>query len=63
MVKTIQEVPVSNIEVYDAIDRKFGFYKVIVAMISQHEDEHIQENGLRCLLRILRAMPSSTKES
>lgn len=62
MVKMIQDVTVSNVDAYTVIEKNYGFYKVIVAMISQHEDEHIQEHGLHSLLRILRATPS-TKES
>lgn len=58
----IQDFPVASGEAYAVIEEGAGFFKVVVAMISHHENENIQENGLHSLVRIMRATMSSKRE-
>lgn len=59
----VQEFPVSNLDAYRIVDEGSGCFKVIVAMISQPDNEHIQEHGLHCFVRIMRSTSSSKRES
>lgn len=63
ILETIQNLPADDPEAYAALDQGHAFSKVIVAMLSQHEDGALQEQGLHCFVRILRNTPSSQKES
>lgn len=63
LLNAIQDYAVTNAEAQGVIERGLGYYKVVVAMISQQEDEQIQELGLHCLVRIIRALPSNLKEA
>lgn len=59
----IQDFPVAaNPEAFAVIEKGSGCFKVIVAMISQHENENIQEHGLHSFVRIMRATSSNKRE-
>lgn len=62
MLVAVQDIQPSNIEAYDVIERESGYAKVVVAMIAHHEDENIQEQGLHCLVRLIRATPTNMQE-
>lgn len=59
----IQRLPLSDFEAFKILEEGNGFSKVIVAMLSQHEDPYLQEQGLYSIIRVLRAAPSSQREA
>ncbi|CDF38635.1 unnamed protein product [Chondrus crispus] len=62
ILEAIQNIPADDSEAYGILDQYHGFSKVIVAMLSQFEDGALQEQGLHCIVRILRNTQSSRKE-
>lgn len=62
LLMTIQEIPASSAEAHSIIEHGSGYSKIIVAMISQHDDEQIQEHGLHCFVRFMRATSTGMRE-
>lgn len=63
LLNTIQRFPISDTEAFSIVEQSNGFSKIVVAMLSQHEDEFIQEQGLHSLVRIIRSTPSAQRET
>eukprot|EP00178_Gracilaria_changii_P013091 TRINITY_DN368_c0_g1_i1.p1 TRINITY_DN368_c0_g1~~TRINITY_DN368_c0_g1_i1.p1 ORF type:complete len:1761 (-),score=295.23 TRINITY_DN368_c0_g1_i1:14459-19741(-) len=55
-------LPLRNTEAYALLEHENAFAKVVVGMISQIEDEAIQEAGLLAIVRIVRTTHASKKE-
>lgn len=63
LLTAMQTYAVNDAEAFSVLEERNGFPKVIVAMVSQHEEEQIQEQGLHAFVRLVRAMQSSARET
>ncbi|CAN8067839.1 unnamed protein product [Agarophyton chilense] len=55
-------LPLRNMEAYALLERENAFAKIVVGMVSQMEDEAIQEAGLLAIVRIVRTTQPPKKE-
>lgn len=63
LIDGVQRLSISDTEAFRILEEGNGFSKIVVAMLSQCEDPHLQEQGMHSLIRILRTTSPNQREA
>eukprot|EP00177_Eucheuma_denticulatum_P004642 GFKZ01008446.1.p1 GENE.GFKZ01008446.1~~GFKZ01008446.1.p1 ORF type:complete len:1673 (-),score=232.88 GFKZ01008446.1:2229-7247(-) len=63
LIDGVQQLPISDTQAFRILEEGNGFSKIVVAMLSQYEDPHLQEQGMHSLIRIFRTTSPNQREA